>query len=380
MSPLLNCSDYNTPTAEDFREAKVATILLDVVVCLEYSVTVALSIFLGTYQRFISRLLLYLIVVILFFTISDAIKIAAFADFDGSLQLHESTCIAAAFCQQFFLWLVVSIVCGMTLHVSFLSVYRKDVHSRPCEVCAVVTVVAVALLFSVIPIIPIEGSLAYGWSEGFTCWIRTINITSCETFVTGRVEQFLLWYVWCAVAFTCMIVSLMISIRALYKQFRMEGATDQLSMQLHYKQALKEAVALLIYIIIFIILILVKFCVHLSLTYSSSIADTWILDAIFSPLLFLLVPIAFILHPATAKKLRCSELRKAAKRWTRRVQSRQEDVNTTETNFIVSLEPEFSGEQRLIIRGTPGHGQNPNYASLEGVIGNTTLREPIKIG
>ena len=376
MVPLLNCSEYNTPTTEDFRQAKIATILLDVAVCLECSATVALCIFLGTYQRFISRLLLYLIVVILFFTISDAVKMAAFSDFHGALQLHDSICTATAFFQQFFLWLMISIFCVMTFHISFLSICQKDVHTRLCEFFVIVTVVAVALLFSVIPFIPIGGSSAYGWFEGFNCWIRMINTTSCEVFVTGRVEQFLLWYIWCGIAFTYITVSLIISIRALYKQFRMEGTVGQFSMQLHYRQALKEATALLMFIVIFIALTLVNFVIHLTLTYNNSKAKIWVIDVILDPLLFLLIPIGFILHPATTKKLRCSELRKAGKRWSKRIksQSRQvEDANTTETYYIVPNEPEFSEASTLVIKGTSGHTHNPNYASLEGVIGNSRL-------
>ena len=367
MSTPLNCSSHDVPTTEDFTKAQIATIFLDLVVCVEYIATVALIIFLGTYQRFLARLLLYLIVVILFFTISDAIKMAAFQESDahGTLQLRESVCTATAFFQQFSLWLLLFILCGMAFYIFSLAVcQRNDVHTRRCEIIAIAAALAVALLFSVIPFIPIEGSTAYGWSEGFTCWIRTINITSCEPFTPGRVEQFLLWYIWCGIAFTFITVSLTFSIRALYRQFCMESG---FSRKIQYRQALKEAVALLVYIVIFIVLILVEFIAHLIVVYSSSRTNAWVLDAIFDPLLFLLIPAAFILHPATLKIVRCSELRNAAKKWKRRLHL---DVDTidSETNCIVPNESEFesSGDQehRLIITGTR---YTPNYATLETV-------------
>ena len=371
MSTPLNCSRYNVPTTEDFAKAQIATILLDAVVCLVNIVTVALIIFLGTHQRFLARLLLYLIVVIFFFTAFDAIKMAAFQESDvhGTLQLRESVCTATAFFTQFLYTLILFIPCGMTFHIFSLAVCQRNMHTRRCEIIAIAAALAVALLFSVIPFIPIEGSTAYGWSEGYSCWIRTINITSCEPFTPGRVEQFSLWYFWCAIAFTYIIISLIFSIRALYRQLRMERDQNQFSMQIQYKQALKEAVALLVYMATFIVLALVEFVAYLIAVYGSSQADSWVLDAVFNPLLFLVIPTAFFLHPAASKCLQCSELRKAAKRWKRRVQG--VDATDSETNFIVPNESEFSEEGRLVIRGT---SEYPNYDALETI---SNLQVPI---
>ena len=363
MSPVaLNCSGpvlLYLPNTEDFTKAKISTIVVDVVVCLVYIVTVAFIIFLETYRRFLTRLLLYLIVVILFHTISDAIKMAAFQvsnDVTGTPQLQlrsESVCTATAFFEQFFHWLGQLVLCGMTFHIFSLSVCQKDMHTRCREIVAIVAAITVTLLFSAVPFIPINGSKsAYGWHYGFTCWIRTINITSCDLFPIGILEQLVLWYIWFAITSIYMIVSLILSIRALYRQFRMES---EFSRKIQYKQALKEAVALLVYIAIFIILSLVDI-----------VYESWIVQAIVNPSIFLLIPTAFLLHPATSKRLRCSELRKAAKRWKRRVQG--DDTADSETNFIVSNEFSEEGMRRLVIRGTSGCRYNErNYTALETI-------------
>ena len=165
----------------------------------------------------------------------------------------------------------------MTFHIFSLSVCQKNRHTRCCEIIAIVAALAVALLVSGIPFI----HTAYGWSEGFTCWIRTINITSCEPFASGQEELRVFWFIWFVITYIN-IVSLIFSIRALYRQFRMEGGQSQFSMQFQYRQALKEAVALLVYMAIINVLSWVNF---FAAQYGSSQADSWIHHAIPYPLL-----------------------------------------------------------------------------------------------
>ena len=357
-SHVLGCN--GTPTVEDFKIAWLTTILLDLVVCIACTVAILLIILFRGYKRFLTRLLLYLVLNTLCYTIIDATQLAAITvdEYNNTLYLHESLCRAVAFLSQFFRLLYIFTLCGAVLHIFFLCVYQKNIHTQAREICMSILIVCVSLAISLIPFV----HTAYGWSDGMNCWIRTVhvNATDCTSFKLGRAEQFILWYIPFGIASVLMITLMGIAVRYLYKHSQAEG-TGQLSLQLQYREALKEAVAFLVYIALLITLEFTSFVVHLTIVYGHGSPKEWIIDAMIDPILSLCVPAAFIFHPATLKKLRRSELKKAIRKW------KQRNLEETVTTYVV--EPEFSLEfscrQELVIRGTGVKTQN--YLTIEGV-------------
>ena len=117
---------------------------------------------------------------------------------------------------------------------------------------------------------------------------------------------------------------------ALYRGTRESSAVLSTTYQLQsqYREALKEAMPLLFYPIIYNILCCLAFAnrVYYAAT-NKAVFPLWIIHAVVDPCLPLVIPVAFLLHPYTLKKLKTA----VTKRLTN-------DTQADSTFFVVSEE------------------------------------------
>jgi len=145
--------------------------------------------------------------------------------------------------------------------------------------------------------------------------------------------------------FLAMVVMIIILYRGTRETSDLLASTYQLQGQ--YREALKEAMPLLFYPIFFNIICCLAFAnrVYYAATNKANF-PLWVAHAVADPCLPFFIPVAFLLHPYTLKRMRCSQLRKAAKKWQRR------DSLCSKTHFVVSKEDVgTSGEEEKLIVG-----------------------------
>ena len=346
-------------TRGDFIAAISATACLNTLVGVACTVSIALLFILKVHRIFLFRLVLYLIIITLCYMLDDALQLAAFEvkDDDGLHTRNIEWCITTGFFNQLFGWLALLTVCSITLHLFLLTVLKKNLHSKTREIVAIIIICLVAFSFSIPPLIPSDGNMVYG-QFGINCWIRQLN-DQCVNFTAGTVERILLWYIPLLCTFVFIVVTLGVTIRMLY-QYRNATELNRID------QGISEVWTLFLYLLTFSVIYLIALIPRVFDTFTSG-QKSWLLDAVVQPCLMLLVPIAFIVHPATLRKLRqmCTKAKTVVVRWSNRegyeeVEGRLDGDGqvdwTTSARFEVP--PEFSSEGigKLVITSTKKHG------------------------
>ena len=230
-------------------------------------------------------------------------------------------------------------VCWITVHMFLLAALKCTYKSLKYEVGGVITCFMIPLVISIVPFIDLGNGTMYGLA-GAWCWIKSTD-KYCHKYKEAAIEQFTLGYGPLVFSTTLNFATMLIVIILLCRGAR--GA----QVQEKYKEALKEAMPLLLYPICFDVIVCMAFVnrVHYTVTRETTFG-LWVAHAVAAPCLYLFVPLAFLLHPHTLKKLNCRDLRIAANVWRHRSEN-------SYTHFIVSREDtRDSEEQRLIVRGT----------------------------
>ena len=333
----MSCFKFNKHEFESIRWTKIGvSTLAGVISCL----AVLLIIFLKAYKKFVHRLALYLCIAAFFNSIGFWLQILPVKDkCDYVVVTSEDVCKAAGITATYTFWVILLLTCWITLHLFVIAVFKRNYYrSGKYEIGAVILCYTIPVLISIVPFIPFKGSTMYGLA-GAWCWIKLTDL-HCREYVEGLVEQFALWYgpfmLFVLLNFLAMVVVMIVLCKGKHE------AHNQLQNQ--YKRAIKEALPLLFYPIVFNAIYSLAFVnrVYYATT-RKAITPLWIAHAVADPCVPLLVPLAFLLHPYTLKKLNCVGLRKAANQW--RYHSQRDS-----THFVVSKE-DSSEEQRLIIGG-----------------------------
>jgi len=345
-------------TRGDFIAAVSTTACLNTLVGVACIVSIALIFILKVHRIFLFRLVLYLIIITLCYMLDDALQLAAFEVVEDGLHTrHIEWCITTGFFNQLFGWLALLTVCSITLHLFLLTVLKKNLHSKTREVAAIIIICLVAFSFSIPPLIPSDGNMVYG-QFGINCWIRRID-DQCVNFTAGTVERILLWYIPLLCTFVFIVVTLGVTIRMLY-QYRNATELNRID------QGISEVWTLFLYLLTFSVIYLIALIPRVVDTFTTG-QKSWLLDAVVQPCLMLLVPIAFIVHPATLRKLRqmCTKAKTVVVRWSNRegyeeVEGRLDGDGQVEWTTSAGFEvpPEFSSEnvEKLVITSTKKHG------------------------
>ena len=365
----INCSqlDFTNKTCFKFSKGDFETVIgtktgvagLSAIAC---CLAILLIVFFKAHKRFVHRLTLYLAIAAFIYSVIFALQILPVEDECGYVVVkNEKLCVALGFLVEYSAWVMLLFMCWITLHLFLLGVFRQNLKSWKYEMIGVVVAHTCPILFSVVPFVDFKNGTMYGLA-GAWCWIR-ITDDNCNPYTEGTVEQFVLWYgplmLLVMVNFLAMVVMMVV----LYQGTKEgpEGLVMSYNLQRQYKGALKEASPLLFYPIFFNIICCLAFAnrIYYAAT-KKTVFSMWVAHAVADPCLPLFIPVAFMFHPYTLKKLRCTECRRAAKKWWR-------ETTYAHTHFVVSKKdscPSSEEEQRLIVGPSDS---TSGYQSFMGV-------------
>ena len=348
---------------KEFITATALTKALNSFTCLACIIAILLIVFLKDYKRFLIRLLLYLNLSAFFFMFAEIIETLPVKNEDGLLVIqNKDFCTAAGFLGVLFASLFIFTKFSLALYLILLSTSKnkENIHSRAREICGVIIAFTIAIVMAAIPLIPFDGDTAYGLIEIY-CWIEQ-NDPNCGNPTVGirTVERILLWYFPLFATVVFMIVALVSAVRALRKKPARNLIPTE---QNRLLEARKEARTLTVYIIIFFVVYVVNTVLHIAYILPELLHDydnypLAMAALIMQPLLLLCIPAAYIFHPGTLKKLRCSELKQTINTW------RGIHDDEVYTSYHVQPEPEFSEYSELVISGSHKHRHDSGYRTI----------------
>ena len=329
----------------------IKTVVL-IIAALACSLAIGMIVFFKAYKKFVHRIALYIVVAAFFNSLAFILNSLPVENRCGYMVVQsEGFCIATGFLDQYTTWVILLLVCWITLHIFMFGVLNRRYNSLKYEVGGVATILIVSLVSSIIPFIDFGNGTMYGLA-GAWCWIRTTG-ENCEVFTEGVVEQFVLWYATVMFFVTLNFMAILAVIIVLYrKEKQTEGGLKR-----NLKDAIKEILPLLFYPLIFSVIYSLAFVnrVYYAGTKNTVVA-LWAIHAIAESSLPLFIPLAFLLHPYTLKMLNRYHFRKALNAW------RENQREYTETHYVVSQEG-FNEEEvdRLVIKGDSQKFETVSY-------------------
>ncbi|XP_011403153.1 PREDICTED: cyclic AMP receptor-like protein A [Amphimedon queenslandica] len=299
---------------EKYDGLVVVQIIFSTVSCVLLLCMIGLIVLFKEYQFFSQRLILYVAVCSLIYSLINSINFFGREAQNASSAL-EDLCMAVGFFNQAsFCWELMSVT------IIMIDIFIKIVFKRQTEkfeLFYVILIIFVPLSFSWIPFI----YKAYG-PAGTFCWIRERtfnNETYCPLFWHGIYLRFFLYYGPLYILFFALFILILSTwciIRKRHKQWR----NSQLDYQLvHLEQILeKEVRSLFAYPVIFIVVNIIPFAHRVYGIYSTSDITYFVLSLI-TVILFStqgsIIMIAFLSYPETRKKMKWIEIKAAFRRW-----------------------------------------------------------------
>ena len=167
------------------------------------------------------RLLLYLTTAVMLLCISFVVR-----GFGYSLIHNTKFCMAVAFISQYSGGCILGAVICIISNIFVLAVLKKDKWNL--EPLYIVSIFVIPAAIDWLPFI----SSAYGPTRSW-CWIRNLNLDTCDTFVYGLVLQYTLWYVPSITVCTVGGIVYLVSLFSIKKQKRSYTAVvEPMSQQL----------------------------------------------------------------------------------------------------------------------------------------------------
>ena len=350
-----NCSELNFTNKTCFKLSRheftslfwtqIGMSILAATVCLLAILMVA---FFNAYKKSVHRLSLYLTIAALANSISNILECIPMKYLCGYVVVtNEQLCEAAGFLTQYSIWMTILFMSWISLYLFVLAVFQHKYSSRKCEIGLLIVCLIVPLLFSIVPFIDFQNGTMYGLVVPW-CWIKLTD-ENCHEYKEGVIEQFVLTYGPQIIVLTLNFLAILVVLIVLARGTRKHSGR----LQIQYKEAMKEAMPLLLYPVVFNILVSADFlCTAYALAKKTAFS-LWQTQAIAYPVLSLVIPLVFIIHPHTLKALK-----KTAKKWhPQSLHSR--------THFVVSREDiEDTSEERLVIVGNPWE-QTSDYNSFK---------------
>ena len=344
---FLNQSDFENKTCFKFNEhdynavlwANNSVALLAVVVC---SITIIIIGIQKAYKEFVHRLALYLTITSLVISIIFLIRVVATEQRCGHLAVKDnnhSLCAAMGFLLEYSALTLIVFLFWVTFHIFMMAVFKRNFYkSWKNEVACVVTAIVVPFLISIIPFIPFnQNGIMYGLTVPW-CWIKATD-ENCNSYNVGFSEQIALFYgpLTLLILFNFVV---MVAVIIIHCRGTIAGDNEP-QLQEQHKKALKETWPLLFHPIFFNIIFFLTIGPRLYYNVTQNfILGLWVIHTISLPCLFLFIPLAFIFHPNTLKKLNCHKL---ADQW------RHHSLRS-HTHFVVSKE-NSDCDDPLIIEG-----------------------------
>ena len=322
--------------------ARCSTSLLSAIAC---SVALVVMIYLKLYKWFNYRLVIYLLVSTLNYSIINTTQLPV-AWYDPDNKSLVRFCQFIAFSTEYFIWNVLLLTLPMGFQLFSLVMCFEELKSM--EQCYLLFSFFFPLLFSWIPLV--TGS--YG-PAGPWCWIKG-PIVNCSK-EAGIIEEYTLWYgpmtlIMCAYLIAIIMIGLTLCYRAYRKKTsnrkwnktnyneNVHTETTSLLMKEYdnsdtYKKSLKETVPLLAYPVVFFIINGLALMDRIIQTFTGD-APFWLLalHAFLNTLWGFFAALTLLIHLAILGKKRCGKLR----------QDRHEALESSvheETNFEIAATP-----------------------------------------
>ncbi len=345
-----SCHTFDAKQIRSFIIVYASESFAAAIACL---IAVVVIVSLKLYRKFAHRLLLYVLIVAFLQAVSTGLQVAPIHHNGVDVQVKhglDGLCAAAGFFVQLTVSQLILVLAWILTYLFLLIVCKYPANSKKQEIAGLVITLGLPLL---VTWLPFKHNL-YG-QAGAWCWIMVTNADCGHLIVEGVVYQLLLFYgpqvILVLLSFVVfVIVAVTLAIQSC-KHSR-DGAHYQISPN---QQAIKEAVPLLLYPILYNVIVGVMFANRIN--YAISIAHDhnpyyplFLAHAVCDPLHALFLPLAFLLHPGTVRKLLGRD----------RPKKRSED---SETNYPVPPES-FSDAEPLIIRGTADIYAGGRYKGL----------------
>ena len=138
------------------------------------------------WQTFGQRLILYLMISTTLHSLGTVLRLA-FSN-NNVNTTYRGFCAFAGFASQVEIWMVINTTTAITIYVFLGLVCNK--HTEKYEILYILFIFVLPLVFNWIPFINNIYGLAGPW-----CWIRNVDVNSCERLVFGQALQLGLWYV-----------------------------------------------------------------------------------------------------------------------------------------------------------------------------------------
>ncbi len=327
---------------------------------------IALIIFTQTYKQFVHRLTLYLNLAALGYSIVFILQTAPveFNEKLGQVAVkdgYEGFCQAAGYLQLYAGWTTIIFVCWITFYLCMLVIRKQTPRKHVYEVTGVIVSLLFPCTFAWIPFVQNMYGLAGAW-----CWIRlTHKHCKLKDFAQGLAYQFGTWYGPVAIVIILNFVAICIMLLVLCRKVKWKSTIargfheEQDDKQ--YRKAIKEILPLLFYPLFFFIIL----CFAIANRVSYAITDSqgnqpffplWVIHAIADPARPLMIPLSFLLHPYTLRRLRYGELRRSVDMW--------KYTGSVHTECIIPPEGDDI-EEPLIVQGSEaGHGRRPRTNSV----------------
>jgi len=246
------------------------------------------------YRFFTQRLILYLAIATLAYSLVSAINVEGYKAYRDD-SIHDY-CVFAGFLEQVMgNWVPVAITCIM-VDVFVRVVFEKQ--TERFEIVYILIIFVSPILYSWIPFIQV----AYG-PAGAWCWIRDVDF-DCNNFPFGTALRFVMYWIPLYILMPILVVLLIIVIIILRKQQKQfTGNLNPESTELK-KRMRKEVIPLLYYPIIFLLLNIPPFFNRIVNAFQSEpVLALWILSAISLPFQGVVITLAFALDPETRRKM-----------------------------------------------------------------------------
>ena len=330
-----SCSQFSQEQLNQATAAVVSVSALAIIAC---ALAVILIIVLKLYQKFLNRLVLYLMVAAGGYSVAFILAITPVHHSNGEVQVREGLdglCAAFGFFNQMTEWIFHGTMAWVIVYLTLMAVFKYQANKPKHEVSGLIIILLFPFIVNWIPFV----NDMYGLS-GIWCWIKLTNGDCHSDHTLGVVYHFTLYYGPFAIFVFGSYVAFIAIVITLCKERVASGRERAESFKKEtHRQALKEALPLLAYPLIYNIFFTIMLANRVYHAIAASkeedpIFPLFLAHAVVESLRVLLAAMAFLLHPNILKKVFC----------------KKPAAEFTATEFAVSAE--FPGDDPLQITGS----------------------------
>ncbi len=346
-----SCYTFSAKQVQVITTITISMYSTAVLMCL---IVIAVIIALRQYRTFVHRLLVYLLVAASFNGVSSGLEMAPTHHNSREIEVRHGLkpmCSAIGFAVQVTESQFLMVCTWILVYLVLLVVFQYRANSKRHEIAGLVISLVLPLTFDWLPFIHNIYGLAGPW-----CWIRISNKDCHDYITTGVIYEFTLFCGPLLLLILASFVSFLVIAAISSKRSLNHSGEGRRSQHSPYQQALKESLPLLVYPILYSIISGVLLANRINYVITTAHGKPpnyplWLAHTIADPLRILFIPLAYLLHPGTIRKL------SAIGRTT------TGGSNDSETNYPVPQEPSFSEVDPLVIRGNVNrHGSD--YKSI----------------